>query len=89
MSINEYDRVLDPLTRHAGGKQALWEWLKVNADAMQKKIGGGSGRFAMLVEQCTNTLSTKEQYEDVRSFFEGRDTEVCYVLGLWRKANVL
>jgi aminopeptidase 2 len=76
LAINEYHRVLQSLTKHAAGKEALWKWLKANMEDIQRKIGGGLGRFTRMVELCTAHLSTKAQWEDVRGFFEGKDTEV-------------
>lgn len=76
LSINESDRVVESLTKHAAGKKALWEWFKSNFDEIHQKIGGGIGRFARIVRLCTEHLSTREQLEDVKAFFEDKDTEV-------------
>jgi hypothetical protein len=76
VAINEHARVLRSLTKHAAGKEALWNWLKTNMDDIQKKVGGGLGRFARMVELCTSNLRTREQWKDVKEFFEGKDTKV-------------
>jgi aminopeptidase 2 len=76
LAINETSRVLNGLTKHAAGKQALWKWLKNDMDNIKRKVFGGSGRFARLVQLCTMSLCTREQWEDVKGFFEGKDTEV-------------
>ena len=76
LAINEYHRVLESLTKHAAGKEALWNWLKANCDEIQRKCGSGLGRFAGMVKLCTSTLSTKEHWKDVKTFFERKDTEV-------------
>lgn len=79
LAINESDRVIESLTKHASGKQALWEWFKVNYDEIHEKIRGGIGRFARMVVLCTESLTTREQLEDVESFFADKDTEVSFV----------
>ncbi|KAG0651089.1 Aminopeptidase 2 [Hyphodiscus hymeniophilus] len=75
LAINETDRVLESLSKHAAGKEALWEWFKNNYDEINQKIGGGIGRFARAVKLCTENLNTREQCEDVKKFFDGKDTE--------------
>ncbi len=76
LAINETDRVLEPLVKLAAGKTALWEWFKSNINEIKEKVGGVLGRFALIVQLCTANLSTREQFEDVESFFEDKDTDV-------------
>jgi aminopeptidase 2 len=76
VTINQTGQVLRALTKHAAGKKALWEWFKSNYDEINKKIGGGIGRFPSAVRLCTENLSTREQLEDIKAFFENKDTEV-------------
>lgn len=49
-------------------------------DEIKKKLGGGLSRFARFVRLCTEDLSTREQWDDVKRFFEGKDTAVSYWL---------
>ena len=78
IAINKTLEVLKSLTKHAAGKDALWKWFKDNMDEIKTKLGGGLGRLAMFVQLCTEHLSTRNHWNDVSGFFEGKDTEVSY-----------
>lgn len=84
VAINETERVLESLSRHPAGKEALWKWFKTDMDEINKEVGGGLGRFARIVQLCTSNLSTREQWEDIKTFFETKDTEVSYRLAVER-----
>ena len=79
IAMNETERVLESLAKHAAGKEALWEWFKSNMEEIYGRLGGGLGRFAMFVQLCTR-LCTRGQWEDMKGFFEGKDTEVSFVI---------
>lgn len=76
LAINESELVVESLTKHASGKEALWKWFKSNYDEIHKAIGGGVGRFAEIVQLCTQHLTTREQLEDIKAFFADKDNEV-------------
>jgi hypothetical protein len=78
IAINKTYDVLETLTKHAPGKEALWIWFKDSMEAVNKKLGGGLGRLAMFVQLCTKHLSTRTQWNDVAEFFKDKDTEVSY-----------
>lgn len=75
---NDTRNILFPLTKHKRGKEALWNWLKSDSDKIEDSLGHGLGTYARLVQRITSSLATREQYEDVKRFFEGKNTEVSY-----------
>ena len=76
VAINETERVLESLVKHAAGKKALWEWFKIHYDEINQKFAGGISRFARIVKLCTESLSTRQQCEDIHTFFKDKDSEV-------------
>jgi aminopeptidase 2 len=53
----------------------LWEWVKENLDRILDAVGHGLAGFRTIVSIMLGQLSTREQWEDVKAFFEGRDTK--------------
>lgn len=53
----------------------LWEWVKGNLDRILESIGHGIAGFRTIVSIMLGGLSTRAQWEDVKGFFEGKDTE--------------
>lgn len=76
IAFNKTYDVLESLTKHALGKEALWLWFKDSMEEINTKLGGGLARFAMYVQLCTEHLSTRKQWDDVSEFFKDKDTEV-------------
>ncbi|KAE8452625.1 hypothetical protein EG329_013884 [Mollisiaceae sp. DMI_Dod_QoI] len=72
---NDTIEMIAPLARHKAGKEALWQWLQSDIDRIENAVGHGVYTFTRLVQIVTSGLSTEEQYEDVKSFFEKRNTE--------------
>ncbi|KAL9112862.1 MAG: hypothetical protein Q9227_002939 [Pyrenula ochraceoflavens] len=72
---NETYKLLAPLAKHRQGKEALWAWFVENYDKVVKSVGSALGLLAGVVKTCVGGLGTKEQYEEVKKFFKGKDTE--------------
>ncbi|CZR66799.1 related to puromycin-sensitive aminopeptidase and related aminopeptidases [Phialocephala subalpina] len=72
---NDTRNILLALTKHKPGKEALWNWLKTETDKIEDSLGHGLGTYARLVQAVVSALATREQYEDVKRFFEGKNTE--------------
>ena len=53
----------------------LWEWIKDNMDQIVKTVGDTMMGFRSILNITLEGLSTREQWEDVKIFFEGKDTE--------------
>ena len=64
----------------------LWDWFKNGYSTFEQKMKGGVGRFARMVKTCTGSLTTIEQYEDVKKFFEGKKTDVSRDICYWCRA---
>ncbi len=54
----------------------LWEWFKKDMPILERKMGGGLGRFGRLVKTAISSLATREQWLDVKTFFADKDTSV-------------
>ncbi|RFU30932.1 hypothetical protein B7463_g5427, partial [Scytalidium lignicola] len=67
-------RILKPLTEHRPGKEALWNWVKSDWDGIKRALSGGLGGVARILQFIVMGLSTREQYDDVKEFFEEKDT---------------
>lgn len=72
---NDVRKFLSGLREHSSGIKAEWVWMRENADEIQKTLGNGLGTFARVVQEATIGLSTKEQWNDVRQSFAGKDTQ--------------
>ncbi|KAH8805318.1 aminopeptidase 2 [Xylogone sp. PMI_703] len=67
-------KILKSLTGHRPGKEALWSWLKSDWERLKRIFRGGIKSSAKIVHPIVLALGTKEQYDDVKAFFEGKDT---------------
>lgn len=72
----EMPQVIETLTSHAAGKSKVWEWFKANKKAVFQAGGGAPGANGRVISLCTAKLCTREQWHDVRIFFEHENTEV-------------
>ncbi|KUJ17086.1 uncharacterized protein LY89DRAFT_718765 [Mollisia scopiformis] len=72
---NDTRNIIRSLTKHKPGIEALWAWMKGDYGKIEKGLGHGLGTFARLVQIVTASLATREQYEDVKGFFEDKNTE--------------
>lgn len=63
------------LRNDAVGIQALYEWMKENWEAIQKKCPPGLSMLSSMVQMCTSGFTSEEQLKDVRAFFEGKSTK--------------
>ena len=61
------------LRSDAEGITALWEWMKVNWDAIREKCPPALTMLSMIVSICTSSFARKEQMEDVQAFFAKKD----------------
>ncbi len=53
----------------------LWEWVKENVDRIVEAVGDGMEGFRLMIKVILGGLGTREHWEDVKNFFEGKDTE--------------
>jgi aminopeptidase 2 len=49
--------------------------VKMNLDRFLDTVGYGMGGFRWMVSVLLGGLSTRAQWEDVKNFFQGKDTE--------------
>ncbi|RQM05792.1 hypothetical protein DH86_00004164 [Scytalidium sp. 3C] len=68
--------MLRSVTAHRPGKEALWAWLKSEWERLESSLTGGLGTLARIVQLIVMALATKAQYEDIKSFFQDKDTTV-------------
>ena len=71
--MRKYTRAL---RTHAPGIKAMWDWLQADSEDIQKTLGQNLGTYAHSVQKCTINLARKEQWTEVRLFFEDEDTQV-------------
>lgn len=76
----EVEVVLRSFPKHKLGKTILWEWTKANLERIRDTVGHGIAGFKYLITIILGGLSTRAQWEDVKSFFEEKDTETYNVL---------
>jgi aminopeptidase 2 len=82
LARNNTADILETFTKHKLGREMLWNWFKTGYSTFEQKLSGGLGKFARMVKTCTGSLTTREQYEDVKRFFEGKNTEVSELANL-------
>ena len=58
------------------GIEALWEWMKVNWEPLQKKCPPGLTMLGSIVQICTSGFTHEDQLKDVTQWFEDRSTKV-------------
>ncbi|KAN0092483.1 lysine aminopeptidase ApsA [Hyaloscypha variabilis] len=71
----EVEVILRSFTKHKLGKTMLWEWVKENMDRIVEAVGDGMEGFRLMIKVILGGLGTREHWEDVKSFFDGKDTE--------------
>lgn len=57
-----------------------WNWLKDNWDEIYRRLPPGLSMLGSVVQICTSSFSTEEQYKEVEQFFKEKDTKVCLSL---------
>lgn len=55
----------------------LWEYLKENWEALNKKCPASLGMLSTIVQICTGGFVYEEQLAEVRKWFSERSTKVC------------
>ncbi|RDW60627.1 hypothetical protein BP6252_12010 [Coleophoma cylindrospora] len=71
----EMVQVIEPLTGHAVGKAKAWEWFKANIKPILQAGGGAPGANGRVISLFTAKLCSREQWQDVRDFFQHQNTE--------------
>ena len=59
----------------AVGIVALYNWMKDNWGAIEKKCPPGLSMLSNIVQMCTSGFTTEEQLEDVKAYFAGKSTK--------------
>lgn len=62
------------------GIEALWDYLKNNWEALNKKCPASLGMLSTVVQICTGGFVYEEQLAEVRKWFGERSTKVCVIL---------
>ena len=60
------------------GILALWEYMKENWEALNKKCPASLGMLSSVVTICTSGFTHDDQLQDVRAWFKERSTKVFY-----------
>lgn len=65
------------LRSSAEGINQRWNWLKDNWPEIYKRLPPGLSMLGSVVQICSASFSTEEQYKEVEQFFKEKDTKVC------------
>jgi len=63
------------LRNDGAGIQALYDWMKENWTAIEKKCPPGLTMLSSIVQICTSGFTSEEQLKDVRAYFDGKSTK--------------
>lgn len=66
---------LSGLRSHAQGVAALWEWMKENWDALEKKLPPGLTMLGSVVSICTSGFTHADQIDQIKEFFDKKSTK--------------
>jgi len=66
---------LSGLRTHAEGVTALFEWVKENWDALEKKLPPGLTMLGSVVSICTSGFTHTDQIEQIKEFFDTKSTK--------------
>jgi aminopeptidase 2 len=66
---------LSGLRTHAAGIEALWEWMTLNWDALEKKLPPGLTMLGSVVSICTSGFTKTSQIEKINEFFGRKGTK--------------
>jgi len=66
---------LSGLRTHSEGIKALWQWMTVNWEALEKKLPPGLTMLGSVVSICTSGFTKTEQIEQIKEFFGKKSTK--------------
>lgn len=66
---------LASLRTHAAGIDALWDWMKVNWDELEKKLPPGLTMLGSVVSICTSSFTSEAQMKSIEDFFAKKSTK--------------
>lgn len=67
---------LGGLRNHPAGIEARWTWLKENWDTVYQRLPPSLGMLGTVVQLTTVAFSTEAQLNEVKAFFDAKDTKV-------------
>ncbi|QDS67523.1 hypothetical protein FKW77_002279 [Venturia effusa] len=66
---------LSGLRSHAKGVSALWDWMKENWDALEKKLPPGLTMLGSVVSICTSGFTHTDHIAQIKEFFDKKSTK--------------
>lgn len=63
------------LRNDAIGIEGLFDWMKDNWEAIEKKCPPGLSMLSSIVQMCTSGFTSEEQLKRVHAFFDGKSTK--------------
>lgn len=66
---------LASLRTHAAGIDALWDWMKINWDELEKKLPPGLTMLGSVVSICTSSFTSEAQMKNIEDFFAKKSTK--------------
>lgn len=66
---------LASLRTHAAGIDALWDWMKINWDELEKKLPPGLTMLGSVVSICTSSFTSEAQMKSIEDFFAKKSTK--------------
>lgn len=67
-------KALDSMSLYSESAVLMWQFMKVHFETLARRAVGAIGHTLWFVKRVLAGLATREQIDDVKGFFKGRDT---------------